>query len=797
MLEFEDEHGWNSSIGVKYEWKPSICTHCSGLGHIADDCRKRIVGKTEWIVKADNRKNIQVDEEGFTKRGENPLSSMDKLICWNVRGANNQQKQHLIKQFINVQRADFVGLLETRVKAPKLGILYSNVFEGWCFSSNIAWHSGGKIVIAWNPLRFIVDILRCSSQFMHLKIATIDGVFSSYLTVVYASNNRDDRRILWKHICEISVQEEWCIMGDFNDVLAKEERIGNKVRYYPDSAFGDCVHHCQLDDIKTSGNFFTWSNKQQGGDRIFSKIDRVLANQAWLNRYEFAEVVYLNEGIFDHSPGVITIHLIASTGKKPFKYFRMWRSHTKYESLLRECWSRNLNGSPMFQLVSKLKQFKLMLKELNKEGFNNLQAIVTRYQHELDGLQSEVHQQPLNSTLLAQESEIRVKLIEAQKNYASFLQQKAKSAWIQDGDANTAFFHSSIKQRLRQNRIISIELEDGSRTHDPNHITAAFLEFYKKLLGSNVDNRRKVHPGVLAKGPRLSEEQKNLLLQEFSKEEVKAAVFSIPGNKLPGPDGFSSFFYQDNWDYIGEEVSNAVLSFLESEHFFGKGKLLSKEVVIAWDNVCLSKRRAWVLKDLKSGIGLLCNPREFQEKQYVISAGYDLLKPQHDKVPWSREVWARLNIPKHSVILWLAVLNRLKTKERLAKFGMQIENRCRLCNDHSEDTHHLFFTCSFAGNCLQAAKKWLVWGMAANELPLILRWIRKAKISKFRKNVLAAVIAGLVYSIWEARNKLEWQNEQPDCVKIMEAVRWNIKTRVTMFLPKKLSCKDRDWFYGL
>uniref|UniRef100_A0A803P6D8 DUF4283 domain-containing protein n=1 Tax=Cannabis sativa TaxID=3483 RepID=A0A803P6D8_CANSA len=45
MLEFEDEQGWNSSIGVKYEWKPSICTHCSGLGHIADDCRKGKVGK--------------------------------------------------------------------------------------------------------------------------------------------------------------------------------------------------------------------------------------------------------------------------------------------------------------------------------------------------------------------------------------------------------------------------------------------------------------------------------------------------------------------------------------------------------------------------------------------------------------------------------------------------------------------------------------------------------------------------------------------------------------------------------
>uniref|UniRef100_A0A803QLG7 Reverse transcriptase zinc-binding domain-containing protein n=1 Tax=Cannabis sativa TaxID=3483 RepID=A0A803QLG7_CANSA len=128
---------------------------------------------------------------------------------------------------------------------------------------------------------------------------------------------------------------------------------------------------------------------------------------------------------------------------------------------------------------------------------------------------------------------------------------------------------------------------------------------------------------------------------------------------------------------------------------------------------------------------------------------------------------------------------------------MHIDSRCRLCNVHSEDTHHLFFTCSFAGKCLQAARNWLVWGTAGIELPMILRWIRKAKISKFRKNVLAAVIAGLVYSIWEARNKLEWQNEQPDCVRIMQAVRWRTKARVTMFLPKKLSCKDRDWFYGL
>ena len=140
------------------------------------------------------------------------------MLCWNVRGANNRQKQYLIKQFITVHQIGFVGLLETRVKAPKLGALYLNVFDGWCFSSNIAWHTGGKIAIGWNPLRFIVDIIRCTSQLMHLHVSTVDGVFSSFITVVYASNNKNDRRKLWKSLEELNMGEKWCIMGDFNDI---------------------------------------------------------------------------------------------------------------------------------------------------------------------------------------------------------------------------------------------------------------------------------------------------------------------------------------------------------------------------------------------------------------------------------------------------------------------------------------------------------------------------------------------------------------------------------------------------
>ncbi|KAM6596623.1 hypothetical protein CsatA_007147 [Cannabis sativa] len=292
FIEFENEHGFNIQVGIKYEWKPVIYTHFSGLGHKVEECRKNNKGKQEWIVKEDKRLSVKkIDEDGFMEvsKGSKATARKGTTEAVIVENAFRVLNMHNKLQNYEVgvvgdqsEEVDFVSLLETRVKAPKLGNLYSNVFAGWCFSSNIAWHAGGKIVIAWNPLRFIVDIIRCTSQLMHLKVITIDGIFDSYLKVIYASNNRNERRELWKDVIELNPKGRWCMMGDFNEILSKEERIGNRVRSSPGEEFLNCVNQCQMEDVKYSGNFFTWSNKQHGEDRIYSKIDIILANQAWL-----------------------------------------------------------------------------------------------------------------------------------------------------------------------------------------------------------------------------------------------------------------------------------------------------------------------------------------------------------------------------------------------------------------------------------------------------------------------------------------------------------------------------------
>jgi hypothetical protein len=50
--------------------------------------------------------------------------------------------------------------------------------------------------------------------------------------------------------------------------------------------------------------------------------------------------------------------------------------------------------------------------------------------------------------------------------------------------------------------------------------------------------------------PQVSEEENRILIEEFTDEEVKKAIFQMEHNKAPGPNGFQAEFYQTFWEVI-------------------------------------------------------------------------------------------------------------------------------------------------------------------------------------------------------------------------------------------------------
>ncbi|KAL2895084.1 hypothetical protein RDABS01_010993 [Bienertia sinuspersici] len=431
-------------------------------------------------------------------------------------------------------------------------------------------------------MAFKVQPLGYSDQMIHMEVQPGSGAPSFYCSFVYAHNTANERRSLWEELrgYKRKFDGPWLLMGDINCVLDYGERLGSMVRQHEIDQGKTCFEECGLADIAYSGCFYTWSNKQEAEGRVYSKLDRIMANNEWVNLFSTAQAVFLPAGISDHRPGVVVGNNEVGKGKKPFKYFNMWSSAPDYKDRIKRGWSKEYQGCLMFQFRQKLKAIKKELKELNKTQFSNIQLETEDALKALLQIQRELQENPSNKELCSKERRVTEHYKKKNHCYVQFLQQKARIKWLQEGDDNTAVFHRSLRaQRLRSN-LYSIYNMQGQLQRDPESVSQAFLDYYEQLIGkSDEGGRQQVVMEVIEIGPRLNSVQQDRLIAPFTSVDVKKAIFSIDGSKAPGPDGFNAQFYKDNWDIVGDLVSKSVLE------FFQEGKLL-KEINSTFTACC-------------------------------------------------------------------------------------------------------------------------------------------------------------------------------------------------------------------
>ncbi|XP_048494362.1 uncharacterized protein LOC125494693 [Beta vulgaris subsp. vulgaris] len=343
-----------------------------------------------------------------------------------------------------------------------MGSLYQNVFRGWCFSSNSSYHRGGRIVVAWNPMSFQVDIMFISSQLMHCYITGPAGR-KFFCTFLYAFNDAHGRREAWEDLEKLVglCKGPWIILGDFNCVMSNEERIGARVRQQDMEDLRRCMAQCGMQDLTSTGNLFTWNNKQEGDCRVYSKLDRAMVNDDWYRMFPTSAAHFMPKGLFDHSPIVVNVYPARENNRRPFKYFTMWSLASSFSQLIQEGWNQDVQGTPMYKVVKKIKEVKLRLKKLNQEGFSDIESQDIKAARYLQECQEQLKENPGDKALSEAERKASVEYRSKHQQYMSFLAQKAKLAWCKDGDENSSLFHNAIKARRLQNTVYAINNSRG------------------------------------------------------------------------------------------------------------------------------------------------------------------------------------------------------------------------------------------------------------------------------------------------------------------------------------------------
>ncbi|XP_010675361.2 uncharacterized protein LOC104891375 [Beta vulgaris subsp. vulgaris] len=198
-----------------------------------------------------------------------------------------------------------------------------------------------------------------------------------HCSIVYASNDAKEREVVWEELENIASGSKlpWMVVGDYSCALNPYERVGCIVRQQETMSLQRCVQRCGLQDMASTGNKYTWNNKQFGESRVFCKLDRAMINQEWLNCFPTAMTDFLPEGKFDHSPIVIMVYPSLVIRNHPFKYFKMWSTTPNFIELLRDDWGITVQGTFLFKVVQKLKNTKKALKKkLNAEGYLEIQS---------------------------------------------------------------------------------------------------------------------------------------------------------------------------------------------------------------------------------------------------------------------------------------------------------------------------------------------------------------------------------------------------------------------------------------
>jgi hypothetical protein len=411
------------------------------------------------------------------------------IVCsLNVRGLGGGVKRRYIKNLIHSEQVDFMALQETKVEVISDSLccgLWGGRDCDWVFLPSVG-NSGG-ILSMWRKANSTLLFSFSDEGFVGVCLEW--GVLKKvcFVVNVYAKCDINAKQRLWTNLLMSKRgfgDGAWCVVGDFNAVRAREERVGASS---PSSyslerrEFDGFIGNLKLEDLYPVGGRFTWFHSN---GVAMSRLDRMLVSEEWLNLWGIQILRILPRVVSDHCPLILKSCIVESR-PKPFRFCNHWLLHKDFKELVEGAWgAMNVEGWMGHVLKEKLKLLKTPIRDWNRVVYGKMEDSISNIISRIREKDVRGEQGLLTGVEVGERRKLFGDLWKLLKSKEVLLAQKSRVKWLKDGDSNSKYFHACLKSRERSNAIVCLKV--GERWLDSSaEIIEEVLRYFKNHFSAS------------------------------------------------------------------------------------------------------------------------------------------------------------------------------------------------------------------------------------------------------------------------------------------------------------------------
>ncbi len=358
----------------------------------------------------------------------------------------------------------------------------------------------------------------------------------------------------------------WLVAGDFHEILKSTEKSGRLERHwYQMETFRQALSDCTLQDMGFQGNKYTWWNGRYGADCVYERLDRGVCTAEWKILFPFSQVRHVPFSNSDHDALIVAIKKSEpQVVRRPrmFRFENNWVHIDGCEKIVHDAWFLPQTGHLLFQVCQRIKACRMALLQWSHTIKRPTQKRVTQLRTICADLEQKCQNNPGDVVTIRNRSTARKNLNDLLAQEECYWHQRSRVSWLRDGDRNTGFFHASATQRHQKNKISGLRnaagLLENTQADMSRIVESYFSDIFHTSHPQTIDQVVNNVESLITPAMNAS------LLQSYTSAEIREALFQMNPTKAPGPDGMNALFYQKFWHIIGNDVTSAILDFLQS-----------------------------------------------------------------------------------------------------------------------------------------------------------------------------------------------------------------------------------------